>query len=68
MGGNDITNSLSASATTSAPSPSSRPPCPGMLLWPIPERGGRECVLHGNHGGDHRDALGYRWNDKRWWD
>ena len=51
-----------------APAPWDRSVCAGRVVWLIPERGVRECVLRGAHGGDHRDALGYRWNDARWLD
>jgi hypothetical protein len=28
----------------------------------------RACVRVQGHGGDHRDAAGYPWNDQRWSD
>ena len=51
-----------------AHSPSSRPTCPRQLVWLVPEPGVRACVRIHGHGGDHRDAAGYPWNDQRWSD
>ena len=47
----------------------SRPPCTGKVTWmSVPDRDVSECVLPRGHGGDHRDAGGYPWNEGRWLD
>jgi hypothetical protein len=41
--------------------------CPGKIVWlSSPDREVRECTRWTGHGGDHRDAVGYPWNDERW--
>ena len=47
----------------------SRPTCPGRVTWmTAPEREVSECVLPRGHRGDHRDGIGYPWNEGRWLD
>jgi hypothetical protein len=47
----------------------SRSACTGKVTWmTVPDRDVSECVLPGGHGGDHRDAGGYPWNEGRWLD
>jgi hypothetical protein len=56
-------------ARTTRPLPSARPACPGRVSWMThPGWEVRECALPRGHGGDHRDAAGYPWNDARWSD
>lgn len=63
-----VSRRATASRTTT-PLPSSRPVCSGKVSWMTrPEREVRECALPRGHGGDHRDAVGYPWNDARWSD
>jgi hypothetical protein len=60
---------IAPAAGVTAPPPSPRPICAGRVIWPAsPQREVRECVLRRGHGGDHRDAAGYPWNDARWSD
>jgi hypothetical protein len=70
-------NDFSASLHDGSPVPglhlvtsgSSRPACTGKVTWTtVPERDTSECVLPYGHGGDHRDAGGYPWNEGRWLD
>jgi hypothetical protein len=47
----------------------SRSTCTGKVTWTtVPDRKVSECVLPRGHGGDHRDAGGYTWNEGRWLD
>lgn len=65
VGGGGAVEPRPTSRSRSAPS---RTACRGRFLWLVPERDLRECVLGHGHGGDHRDAAGYPWNDERWSD
>src|SRR5215218_8113925 len=62
-------HSPSASTLAGPPPAASRPACPGKVTWTtVPERDVSECVLPRGHRGDHRDGVGYPWNEGRWLD
>jgi hypothetical protein len=69
MGGVFAGQAVASATAVRGPAPSSRPTCSGTVSWlTLPEREIRECVLLRGHGGDHRDAAGYPWNEGRWLD